>query len=351
MVIELIQEFISHWAPIPFKLVLDILGRAVIRPLFPIEPWFTTLSWTWDICFPGTEPMRPFPELEFQSAGLRSTTLEPLPYIPACSTFAETLWWTILFWSSLTMSIPSSNVSCSRSSCGSESRFSVDSLNPLTKVPLEDLTSLIQILPVASAQTTACCLESTLESKYPLVAVGTVFAFVCRPILNTSGKKGTLIHFRWNAPVIGSRARVGGGSDWLSAVSSRPSFFCDWDWSLLVKGTKGDTWCTADMVEEADWPDEGVDCDWAFAVDIPDTASVFEDGQSPFAFFFRGPGLAWSPSPAGDPFSPSDSEDRVKAWVDSKVAVDDADFVRSILMRVVNMIPFVLVEWYSPLEE
>lgn len=36
---------------------------------------------------------------------------------------------------------------------------------PLTKVPLDDLTSRIQILPLASAQISACCLESTLLSK------------------------------------------------------------------------------------------------------------------------------------------------------------------------------------------
>ena len=153
-----------------------------------------------------------FPELGSMSPKFRSSTFVPLVYIPACSTLAETLWWTMLFWSSLTISIPNSNVSCSRNSCGSESRFSGDNRTPFTKVPFEDLTSRIQILPLLSAHTSACCLESTLESKYPLTAVGTVFAFVCRPILRTSGKYGTVMCFLSNVLVSGCRARTAGGS-------------------------------------------------------------------------------------------------------------------------------------------
>lgn len=84
---------------------------------------------------------------------------------PACSTLAATLWWTTVFWSSLTMSIPSSRWSWACSSCGSDSRFSCDKRVPFTKVPFEDFTSLIQILPFASAHISACCLDKTLLSK------------------------------------------------------------------------------------------------------------------------------------------------------------------------------------------
>lgn len=117
---------------------------------------------------------------------MSSTLLEALRK-PACSTLAATLWCTTVFWSSLTMSMPSSRWSAVCSSCGSDSRFSCDRRVPLTKVPLDDLTSRIQILPARSDQISACCRESTLLSKKPLAGVGIVFWLVWRPMRSESG--------------------------------------------------------------------------------------------------------------------------------------------------------------------
>ena len=119
---------------------------------------------------------------------------------PACSTLAATLWCTTDFWSSLTMSMPSSRWSDVWSSCGSDSRFSADSRVPLTKVPLDDLISRIHIFPCRSAQISACCRDSTLLSKKPFIGVGTVLTLVWRPIRSVSGEKGTEMVFRSKVP-------------------------------------------------------------------------------------------------------------------------------------------------------
>lgn len=89
------------------------------------------------------------------------------------------------------------------SSKTSDSVDSGERRSPLIKVPLDDLTSLIKtcrtcVSPSTSAwrrvtgarltfpssdQTSACARLSTLLSKYPLVAFGTVLALICLPIL------------------------------------------------------------------------------------------------------------------------------------------------------------------------
>lgn len=96
----------------------------------------------------------------------------------------------------------------------------------LTKVPLEDFTSLIMTCPLRSAQISACALDSTFESKYPFRGVGTVFAFVCRPIFSTSGAYGTAMCFLSNVPVIGSKTNTMFESTCPIAASDRAPFCC-----------------------------------------------------------------------------------------------------------------------------
>lgn len=45
----------------------------------------------------------------------------------------------------------------------------------------------------------------------------------------------------------------------------------------------------ADMVDEADWPDDVVGIGMGLVADMPETGSDLEDGQIPFAGFLRGP--------------------------------------------------------------
>lgn len=177
------------------------------------------------------------------------------------------------------MSIPSSKVSCSRTSCGSESLFSGDSRCPLTKVPLDDLTSRIHILPARSAHTSACALDSTLESKYPLTGVGTVLAFVCRPTFSIPGWKGTLICFRSNVPFKGKSANTARLSPDCAAGSILRAPFCG-------EVTIGPGWWTADIAAAALGPDVMVGACGRVVVTL-ETGSALEAGQNPpLAFFF-----------------------------------------------------------------
>ena len=170
------------------------------------------------------------------------------------------------------MSIPSSSISCSLSSCGSESRFSCDSRCPLTKVPLEDLTSRIQIFPLRSAHTSACCRDSTFESKYPFSGVGIVLLLVWRPMRRTSGKNGTVMVLRSNVPFMGIRCR-------MAVLSARcTQFCCDCRTPFCCEGTIAEGACSALMAEAADAPGPAVAICCGRAIESPATGSVLVAG-------------------------------------------------------------------------
>jgi hypothetical protein len=170
--------------------------------------------------------------------------------------------------------MPSSSMSCSRSSCGSESLFSCDNRCPFTKVPLDDLTSRIHILPLRSAQTSACCRDRTLESKYPLRGVGIVLLLVCRPMRRTSGKKGTVMVLRSKVPFMGIRCRMAV----LSPACRCTPFCCDCRMPFCCDGNMADGACRALMAEAADAPGPAVATCWGRAMERPATGSVLVAG-------------------------------------------------------------------------
>ena len=60
-----------------------------------------------------------------------------------------------------------------------------------------------------------------------------------------------------------------------------------------------DGWCIADIVEVADCPEDGIGNGCGRAVEMAETGSAFDGGQSPLAAFFLAPQPPWSPFMAG----------------------------------------------------
>lgn len=114
---------------------------------------------------------------------------------------------------------------------------------------------------------------------------------------------------------------------------------------MLCEGRTGDGRCIADIVEAADCPEDGVGKGCGLAVEIAETGSALEGGQSPLAGFFLGPHPPWSPFAAGaSPFvwggawgaeSVVDEDDVEE--LDEFEAIDDEESFRSGTFRGWNM--------------